>query len=225
MANISPILRICGFLEMCFGFVFLSLMLASFVDPSKVLSQVFGIPLGSISPLASNSWAQTAVAFGMSAYADIANGFELLSFSFTGKHSIPSTVTVFNTTRFLISFIWMLKLLEGMIVIHTLSAPWPPLALFLLGILTFDSLLLRPCVVYCQRSWNDEHPPKALTEYKEWDKFSFIQKVCRCVFYYESILSGLSGVCYFMLPQVFAYMYFPGGYYQIGLVRRDMKRL
>ena len=184
-------------------------MIVSFYDPAKVLVMVFGIPHSGISPLASNSWAQVAVAFGMSAYADIANGFALLKFDASVKRSIPLTITVFNTTRFLISFIWMLKLFEGMIVVHTLSAPWPPLALFLLGILTCDSLLLRPCVVYLQRSWNDEHPPKALAEYKEWDKFSFLQKFCRCVFYYEAILSGLSGICYFMLPQVFAYLYFP----------------
>ena len=202
-------LRICAFLQICIGFVFFGLMVLTFYQPTKVLVMVFGIPLGEITPLASNSWAQVAVAFGMSAYADIANGLELISSTSSMKHSIPLTITVFNTTRFLISFIWMLKLFEGMIVIHTLSKPWPPLTLFILGILTFDSVLLRPIFVYWQRAWNDEHPSKALVEYKEWEKFSFTQKCCRCVFYYEAILSGLSGITYFMLPQVFAYLYFP----------------
>jgi hypothetical protein len=148
----------------------------------------------------------------MHAYADIANGIESVGLMRKKPQNIPLTITVWNTTRFIISFLWMLVLIQGMGNIHGFSDfidKWPFGSKFLIGLLAFDACILRPTSVYCQRRINDENPPHALTETSEWETFSFAQKVCRSVFYYEAVLSGCSGMVYFMFPRLFVSLYFP----------------
>ena len=181
----------------------MALMSLTFFDAGLVLT-LFGLPATS---LATNGWAQTAVAFGMHAFADVANGIELLSVT---DVFVPATVTVWNKARFIISFLWMLSIIKAMVAKGGYDVTeWPLLSVILLVALLFDSLVLRTVAVYCQRSLNDANPPPALVEAKEWQQFSLMQKFCRCVFYYEAIISGTSGMVYYVFPELFVHLYFP----------------
>jgi hypothetical protein len=197
-------LRVFGAFEIVLGVGLMVLMIFSFFDAELVLT-LFGLPATS---LAANGWAQTAVAFGMHAYADIANGLELIST--THRSTLPPTVTVWNKTRFIVSFLWMLSIVKAMVAKGGYNViEWPSLPLVLLIALLLDSLILRPIAVYCQRILNDSNPPLALVEAKEWQNFSLTQKFCRCVFYYEAVISGTSGMVYYCFPELFMHLYFP----------------
>lgn len=119
-------------------------------------------------------------------------------------------VTIWNTSRFLISFLWMLKIIHGLFhltLTKTIEMNLTPLALVLIVSLGIDAIIIRPIAVYMQRSLNDSYTLEKHTEYSEYQSLSFIQKGCRFVFYYEAILSGCSGAAYFIFPELFYYLY------------------
>lgn len=199
----------CGLLEFMIGLFLMGLMMASFYDGNAVLKVLFQIPENQLGLISGNSWAQTAIAFGMHSYADIANGLEQMSLaSKRTKLAMPTIVSVWNTTKFAISFLWCLLFIKGMATIHGLDIfAWPIMGLFLIAVLVFEVLVVRSCAVYCQRSVTDAHPPIANSEVDEWNGFTVIQKACRCVFYYEGILSGCSGATYCIFPELFVWLY------------------
>jgi hypothetical protein len=205
------ILRNCAILQIALGIFMFGFMLASFWNAEEVLLKLLGVQAGRMSSISANSWAQTAVAFGMHSYADIANGYEAFSHQ---KGAVAPVVTVWNSTRFLISFLWVLQFIGGLVHLHGLEHlnKWPIFAQIVVFLLLFDTLLLRPIMVFCQRKINDENPPLKNSESDEWGKLTLTQKVCRGVFYYEGIISGMSGCAYFLFPQLFLYLYFPGKY-------------
>lgn len=127
-----------------------------------------------------------------------------------GIKRLSPQVTVWNSSRFVISFLWLLKIAHGlfhMTLNKTLELSLSPLAITLLIFLAIDSIIVRPTAVYCQRALNDGFQVEKFTELREYSSFSFIQKCCRFVFYYESVLSGCSGAAYFMFPELFYYLY------------------
>lgn len=127
-----------------------------------------------------------------------------------GITRLSPQVTVWNSSRFVISFLWMLKIAHGlfhMTLNKTLDMKLSPLALTLLILLAVDSIIVRPTAVYCQRALNDGFGTEKFVELGEFSSLSFIQKCCRFVFFYESVLSGCSGAAYFMFPELFYYLY------------------
>jgi hypothetical protein len=194
---------------MCIGLFMFAFMITSFVYPDYVLTELFGFKSEFIDgKISANSWAQTAVAFGMHAYADIANGWEAYNYK---SGTIAPVVTVWNTTRFLISFLWVLQFIGGLVKVHDCGnvRSWPQFALVVIALLIFDTLILRPVMVFCQRKINDMNPPVKNAEDDEWNALTSTQKFCRGVFYYEAVISGMSGCAYFLFPQLFLGLYFP----------------
>jgi hypothetical protein len=127
-----------------------------------------------------------------------------------GPARLSPQVTVWNTSRFAISFLWMLKIAHGlfhMTLSKTLEMSLTPAALSLLILLGVDAILVRPVAVYFQRALNDGFTVEKHSELKEYLSLSAIQKGCRFVFYYEAVLSGCSGAAYFMFPELFYYLY------------------
>jgi hypothetical protein len=200
------ILWYTGLYDAVLGVILLILMMYSVYDADAVLKNVFG--MRKVGPIAGNCWAQAAVAFGMHGYADLMNGIEQMKISAnpSGKQ-IPKVVTVWNTTRFCISFLWALTLLKGLTTYHAETAGYPFAALALISILCLDTMVIRPAAIYCQRSHDDAYPGPAGQEEKEWYSYSMVQRCCRCVFFYEGILSGCSGAVYFIFPQLFTWLY------------------
>jgi hypothetical protein len=88
---------------------------------------------------------------------------------------------------------------------------FPVPALALVALLCIDTMLSRSVAIYCQRSHDDLFPQPAGQELAEWNSLSITQKACRCVFYYEGVLSGCSGAVYFLFPQLFLWLYGIGG--------------
>lgn len=176
-------------------------------DADEVLRQVFNF--SAFGKLAGNSWAQASVAFGMHGYADVMNGLEQMRLSTKRKETFfPKIITMWNTTRFVISFLFALTLLRGMIEYHGLDfKTYPKGGLLFFLVLCVDAILIRPLAIYCQRSHDDLYPPKPRAELLEWEEYTFTQKCCRFVFYYEGILSGCSGAVYFMFPQLFLWLF------------------
>lgn len=179
----------------------------SVYDADEVLRQVFHFT--KFGKLAGNSWAQASIAFGMHSYADIFNGFEQMKLASDKKPEFfPKIITVWNSTRFLISFLFALTLLRGMIDYHGMDfVNYPKGGVAFFAVLCIDAILVRPFAIYCQRSHDDLYPPKAQAELEEWKSYSFTQKCCRFVFYYEGVLSGCSGAVYFMFPQLFLWLF------------------
>ena len=185
-------------------------MIASFLDPVAVLDRVFAIKGADY--LMGNSWAQTAVAFGMHSYADFACGREMMAYGDSSKKgNVPATITYWNSTLFMIRWIWVLVLAKGLFHLHGglsfLSDC--PLGVGLIVILALDAIICRPLAVWAQRRLNDASPPIKDTERREWEALTVTQKCCRMVFFYEAILSGCSGAAYLILPSTFILMYFP----------------
>ena len=117
---------------------------------------------------------------------------------------------MWNVTRFFISFFWALLIIQGLIEHHGVEQIWrkiPTVLYVFLALLFVDSIFVRPIAIYNQRSIDDEYPPKPLGESREWQAFNPIQKLCRCVFYYEGVLSGCSGAVYFMFPSLFLWLF------------------
>jgi hypothetical protein len=208
MATVQ-ILRLCALGQIAVGVFLFALLAASLYDADSVLVNFLGFPRASLSSLAGNSWAQCAVAFGMHAYADVANGLELVGLLSTSPTPhIPKIVSVWATTRFFISFIFSVGLARGQVALHGASpAAWAPGALALLAALLLDALLLRPAAVLCQRALEDARPAPARAEAREWAAFSPLQRFCRGVFFYESVLSGTSGLAYLLAPELFAWLF------------------
>jgi hypothetical protein len=217
----EKVLGACAIYQMFVGLLLFCFMLSSFVQPSPVLRIVFGLTEDQIriSDLDLNTWQQTAVAFGMHAYADLANGYELYSIVFRaycGKKDPPlaPVITVWNTTMFIIRIIWLLTIIEGLVSIHRKSF-WDILSStgislkLLLSMLAFDAIVVRPAAVYCQRIYNDNHVSPPHQEHFVWKKLSIAQKFCKCIFFYEAIITGWSGSMYFIFPGLFASLYFP----------------
>ena len=175
----------------------MALMCAAFWNADEFLQMFFGVGANDKAKLQGNSFAQTAVAFGMHAYADIANGWEQMQVANEINDPnakltpMPKVVSLWNSVRFLISFVWLLSLVDGLYALHGDKFPSqsPRNAMILLAVLAFDAVVLRPVAVYCQRARDDAIPPVAHSETSEWTGFTTLQKVCRSVFYYEAILS------------------------------------
>lgn len=203
------VLWLCGFFEYIIGCISFILMVISIYDGKWAVQVIFRIPDHQLGLIAGNSWAQTAVAFGMHAYADIANGLEQMNYAGSRKkNAVPSILSVWNTTKFIISFLWCLQLIKGIVMIHGYNVvTWPPSARALVAILLLEAVLLRPAAVYCQRRITDAYPPFPNAELKEWNAFTRVQKICRCVFYYEAVISGCSGAAYFLFPELFIWLY------------------
>lgn len=190
------------------GFILLFGLIFSLVDAEAALLTLTGPRAAPLGKLAAANWAQAAITFGMHSYADIHAGVYMIVLSHSRKAALPRLVTVWNTTRFVISFLWLLKLLEGMQHLGHLDArSVPPVALFLIVLLAVDACLVRPVSVYLQRELDDKYPPKPKEEADKLKKMSFVQKCCRGVFYYESVISGCSGATYFVFPQLFMWLY------------------
>jgi hypothetical protein len=127
-----------------------------------------------------------------------------------GPARLSPQVTVWNTSRFVISFLWMLKIAHGlfhMTLSKTLEMSLTPTAMTLLILLGVDAMIVRPVAVYMQRTLNDGFAVEKHSELKEYLSLSAVQKGCRFVFYYEAVLSGCSGAAYFMFPELFYYLY------------------
>lgn len=204
------ILAACAAVQICIGVFLLSLLVASIYDPDGTLKALFLLNSEDIGILGGNSWAQTAVAFGMHGYADVFNGYEQLTLMLRSPHSsIPKVLTNWNSTRFFVSFLWLLTLLKGLVQRHPTLSPlaYPLITQVLLVVLAIDAVLLRPIAVYCQRVIDDYNPREALEEMSEWSAFTPIQRVCRSVFYYEAVLSGTSGLAYCIVPDLFPWLF------------------
>jgi len=128
----------CGLAEMAIGALLMVGLIVSVYDADSVLIRFFGLDARKLGPsracfwyptIAGNSFAQAAVAFGMHAYADLANGWEQVKLSLDTSPKrvpLPKTVTLWNSTRFVISFLWLLKLVDGMVLVHgTDFFGWP----------------------------------------------------------------------------------------------------
>lgn len=210
MSRASTALHYLGAAEVAIGAFLFILMSWSFYDARAVLGALFGEDAlrneTLFGVLSENSWKQTAVAFGMHAFADMYNGLEQMARTSGGVVTrLPKTVTGWNTCRFYISFLWLTFLVQHKIAVPSPRDPfaWPLLAKVLCAVLAFDSILLRPLAVWNQRALADAAPPLAKEEATEWAGFSPLQRVCRCVFYYEAVLSGTSGIVYAMQPNLF----------------------
>ena len=203
----ASLLLLCGYAEIATGVALFVALVASIYDPNAFLTHVLGFNAATLGVLGGNSWAQAAVAFGMHAYADVFNGLEQVQRLRAGK-PLPRVVTLWNSTRFMISFIFLLTLARGLFEQHG-GAPdaWPPGALALLGVLALDAVLVRPLAVLCQRALEDERPQAARVEAREWAAFSPLQRFCRGVFYYEAVLSGTSGLAYLLVPGLFPWLF------------------
>ncbi len=132
----------CGLAEMAIGALLMVGLIVSVYDADAVLVRFFGLDASKLGPsrggfwyptIAGNSFAQAAVAFGMHAYADLANGWEQVNLALDmspKRVPLPKTVTLWNSTRFVISFLWLLKLVDGMVFVHgTDFLGWPAPAL------------------------------------------------------------------------------------------------
>ena len=207
MNPMATLLLWCGYAEILIG-VFLGLLLtASLYDANGFLTSFLGFPATSLGCLAGNSWAQAAVAFGMHAYADAANGWEQVQRLRSGK-PLPKIATVWNSTRAFISFVFAVSVARGVAAEQGADfTQWPTGALVLIAVLAFDAILLRPAAVYCQRALEDSRPAAAKAELNEWRAFSPLQRACRSVFYYEAVLSGTSGIAYLLAPELFPWLF------------------
>ena len=205
----TALLLLCGYAEIATGVALFVALAASLYDANGFLTTIFGFAPSDLGVLGGNSWAQAAVAFGMHAYADVANGLEQVARLRAGL-PLPRVVTLWNSTRFFISFVFAATLARGLVALHgapaTLGA-WPAGALALLGLLTLDATLVRPLAVLCQRALEDAHPLPARAEAREWAAFSPLQRFCRGVFYYEAVLSGTSGIAYLLAPGLFPWLF------------------
>jgi hypothetical protein len=229
----SIILHYLGAAEVATGAFLFVLMSWSFYDAPAVLGALFGEDNKRhyFGDLSANSWKQTAVAFGMHAFADMYNGLEQMARTSGGAVArLPKTVTGWNTCRFYISFLWLTFLVQHIIAVsshvspnpHLSPAAWPLLAKVLCVVLAVDSILLRPAAVWNQRAIADAAPPLAKEEVSEWAGFSPLQRACRCVFYYEAVLSGTSGVVYAMQPTLFLWLFGVQGKDSTGLTKASL---
>lgn len=195
------------------GFILFIFLNISIMDPDYALKQLlFGgsqttVTLG---PLSWSSWGQTAVAFGMHSFADVNAGIRMMKVSEHGTR-VPQQVSVWNVTRFVISGLWALVLLQGLVKINQSAGrdlmEFSPAALTLLSFLIVDTIIVRPSAIYIQRKLEDANPPTRFENLKYYMNYNFIQKCCNFVFFYESILSGCSGAVYFVFPQLFVWLY------------------
>jgi hypothetical protein len=198
-----------GSTQVIIGVYLMALMCAAFWDADEFLQMFFGVAKDEKAKLQGNSFAQTAVAFGMHAYADIANGWEQMQVANeindpTAKLTpMPKVVSLWNSVRFLISFVWLLSLVDGLYALYGANFPSqsPRNTMVLLAVLAFDAVVLRPVAVYCQRARDDAIPPVAHSESSEWTGFSLLQKVCRSVFYYEAVLSVRGSQTWWQWPR------------------------
>jgi hypothetical protein len=205
MTSPSSILILCAYVQIAVGAFLFVLLAASLYDADAFLTHFLGFP--AVGLLGGNSWAQAAVAFGMHAYADVANGLEQVACVRQSK-PLPKVVSVWNTTRFFISFIFLLVLARGQVLLHgAMPTAWAPGAQALLVVLLLDATLVRPAAVLCQRALDDARPAPARAEAREWAAFSPLQRFCRGVFYYEAVLSGTSGLAYLLAPELFAWLF------------------
>jgi hypothetical protein len=143
-------------------------------------------------------------------FADINAGLSMMRLAKEPTARLSPQVTVWNTSRFVISFLWMLKIAHGLFHLtlsKTISLNLSPAAMTLLSLLAIDAVIVRPVAVYMQRALNDGYTVERCSELKEYTSLSFLQKCCRFVFYYEAVLSGCSGAAYFMFPELFYYLY------------------
>lgn len=213
---LSTCLWLCGsFITFC-GFTLFLLLIMSIVDPNYTIKMLV---VGESSKLATkfdgsliwSSWAQTAVAFGMHSYADVNAGIAMIKISHSGPKRFPSTVSVWNMTRFVISGLWLLKIIQGIFEFNRNNnidmLTFTPLAKLLLIILLVDTILIRPVSVYIHRKFDDAFPLEPFEEYNITSNYTTIQKYCNFVFFYEAILSGCSGAVYFIFPELFFWLY------------------
>jgi len=206
----SNILFVSGCFEFVLGLILLTGFISSILAPEEVLKLLLGAP--SFGPLVASSWAQAAVAFGMHSYADLYSGYQMILCSKKMDTRLPRLVTAWNTTRFAISLLWLLKFSQGYFKFHQTNfdalvtgKAW---GLVLIGLLAIDGLLNRPAAIFVQRRLEDMRPQVAVGEgLSEYMKMTPIQKFCRGVFYYEAVISGLSGATYFVMPDLFTTLY------------------
>lgn len=207
MNPMTALLLWCGYVEILIGVFLAVLLTGSLLDADGFLTSFLGFPAASLGRLAGNSWAQAAVAFGMHAYADIANGREQVQRLRSGK-VLPKITTVWNSTRAFVSFVFCVSVARGVAAVHGADfTQWPTGALVLIAVLAFDAILLRPAAVFCQRALEDARPAAAKAELNEWRAFSPLQRACRSVFYYEAVLSGTSGIAYLLAPELFPWLF------------------
>lgn len=193
------------------GAVLFGIMLASFVWPCRVLHAIlYNVTSTGRASFDCNSWAQTAIAFGMHAYADLATGLEMMSIGNQRQGGVPATVSVWNSTLFCIRFLWAVAMIGGFVSARKTFQLGPTIwGMLLVALLVFDSVILRPAAVWAARVINDANPPKKEAELSQWQSFSTGQRICRGVFFYEAIISGCSGATYSIFPQLFLSLYFP----------------
>lgn len=207
MRPVYKALYVCSIFQIFVGVCLLVLMLHSLCDGDQVLGWMFGMV--KISSISGNCWAQASIAFGMHGYADVMNGVEQLRISRSPKPvAIPKIVSMWNVTRFIISFLWALVLIKGMVEYHGVNfQAFPAPAVGFIGMLCIEGIVARPIAIFCQRIHDDENPPRANQESEERSKLTLTQQCCRFVFFYEGILSGCSGAVYFLFPQLFLWLY------------------
>jgi len=107
--------------------------------------------------------------------------------------------------------LWALKFISGIATYRGLTGfdvegilGLPITVLVVVGTLLVDAVIIRPCAIYAQRAVDDTIPRKEISDTKH---YNFVQKICRFVFYYEGVLSGCSGLVYFVFPELFLRLY------------------
>jgi len=125
---------------------------------------------------------------------------------------LPRQVTVWNTTRFAISLLWLMKFSQEYFYFnHTKGEELiqgKVFGLILIALLAIDALLMRPAAIFVQRRLDDMRPQQAIGEgLSQYLNMTPVQKFCRGVFYYEAVISGFSGATYFVMPELFTWLY------------------
>jgi hypothetical protein len=208
---VAWIMRVCGLYIATTGVVLFCSMLYSIYNPESALLLLIGQGHYPLSPLAGSSWAQVALTFGMHSYADFFTGTRMMEQSYPFSKPLHRLACVWNSTRFVISFLWLLKIFHGFIQLHGVEneAYLPPTrtAWVLVSLLAVDALLVRPLSVFAQRIIEDVNGKEKYEEIKKFSKLTTIQKCCKGVFFYEAVLSGCSGAVYFVFPELFTWLY------------------
>ena len=157
-AYIRVIMLSCGLYITIFGLILFVALCKSVYDPDSFILLLIGDNITPLSPLVGSSWAQAAVTFGMHSYADFYCGLTMISQKSPFKKPIPRLVTMWNTTRFLISFLWLLKIVQGLIQFNRQQGKdltMTPCACVLVALLTIDSIIVRPLSIFVQRTIED----------------------------------------------------------------------
>lgn len=208
---VAWIMQFCGLFIATMGTLLFCGLLYSLYDSNSAILLLIGEHHSPLSPLAGSSWAQAAITFGMHSYADFFTGTRMMAQTIPFSKPLHRLACVWNSTRFVISFLWLLKLIHGFVQLHGVAnggyLPPTRTAWVLVILLALDAILVRPLSIFAQRIIEDANGKKKFEEIEKFSKLTFLQKCCKTVFFYESVLSGCSGAVYFVFPELFTWLY------------------